>query len=444
MIDTKEFVARQIEERDIRFLRLWFTDLMGNLKSFAITPSDIDTALDEGIDFDGSAIDGVARPAQKTDMLAVPDPSTFQVLPWRPQTHGVARMFCDVRTPEGEPAPGDSRNILVRMMKRAADQGYYLNIGTEMEYFYFADATAPVPIDTGGYFDLTPLDNASDLRRETILMLEQMGVPVECSLHEEGPSQHEIDLHYADAVTAADSVMTARLVIKEIASAHNAHASFMPKPIEGEPGSALYMHQSLLNEDGNAFYDADDPSGMHLSSLAKSYIAGLLKYAPEYMLITNQYVNSYKRLVPGFGAPAFCTWGSRNRFTLVRVPRYKPNKDMSARVEIRSMDSAANPYLAFAATLAAGLAGIEEGLELPPALDRNPFELTRAQRAELGIRPLPSDLSRAVDAFEQSELMRDVLGDYAHAYLVRAKREEWEQFCCHVSSWEMDRYLSKL
>lgn len=444
MIDTIRYVNKQIEERDIRFIRLWFTDLLGNLKSFAITPSAVEEALVEGIGFDGSAIDGVKREDQKSDMLVFPDPSTFQVLPWRPQDKGVARMFCDIRTPEGVPSIGDSRHILMNVLKRGAEKGLILNAGTELEYFYFKDAAVPEPIDCGGYFDLTPLDNASDLRRETILTLEQMGVPVQSSLHEDAPSQHEIDLGFSDALSAADAVMTARLVVKEIASAHGVHASFMPKPLTGVSGSAMFVHESLLTEDGNAFYDANDPDGYGLSTLAKRYIAGILKYAPEFMLVTNQYVNSYKRLVTGFDAPTHISWGNRNRSTIVRIPRFKPSKEISARIQLRNADSAANPYLTLAVTFGAGLKGIEEELPLPAPVESDLFSMTPAQRAELGIDPLPTDLSRAVDAFEASDLMRDILGDYVHDYLVSTKRAEWEEYRSQVSRWEIDRYLSKL
>lgn len=444
MIDTIRYVNKQIEERDIRFIRLWFTDLLGNLKSFAITPSAVEEALVEGIGFDGSAIDGVKREDQKSDMLVFPDPSTFQVLPWRPQDKGVARMFCDIRTPEGVPSIGDSRHILMNVLKRGAEKGLILNAGTELEYFYFKDAAVPEPIDCGGYFDLTPLDNASDLRRETILTLEQMGVPVQASLHEDAPSQHEIDLGFSDALSAADAVMTARLVVKEIASAHGVHASFMPKPLTGVSGSAMFVHESLLTEDGNAFYDANDPDGYGLSTLAKRYIAGILKYAPEFMLVTNQYVNSYKRLVTGFDAPTHISWGNRNRSTIVRIPRFKPSKEISARIQLRNADSAANPYLTLAVTFGAGLKGIEEELPLPAPVESDLFSMTPAQRAELGIDPLPTDLSRAVDAFEASYLMRDILGDYVHDYLVSTKRAEWEEYRSQVSRWEIDRYLSKL
>lgn len=443
MIDTKQYVVKQIEERDIRFLRLWFVDVFGNLKNIAITPSDIDTAFEEGIGFDGSSIAGLAS-LNESDMLAHPDASTFQTLPWRPRNNGVARMFCDLLTPEGTPAPADSRHILMEMLKKAASMGYSVNVGTAVEYFCFKSATLPDPIDRGGYFDLAPLDDAADLRRDTVLTLEQMGVSVEYSHHESSPAQQEIDLRYCDALAAADAVVTARHVVKEAASAHGMHASFMPKPLEDHPGSAMHVHQSLFDGDGNAFFDADDPQGWGLSPVGKCYIAGLLKYAPEYALVTNQYVNSYKRFVDGMGAPLYATWGQANRSAMVRVPRYKPGKGSSTRVEIRSVDSAANPYLTLAVTLAAGLKGIEEGLALEAPATCDIFAMSDEQVAAAGYEPLPRDLSRAIDAFEKSDLMREVLGDAVHGYLVRVKRAEWEEYRAHVTSWEIDRYLAML
>lgn len=444
MIDTKQYVIKQIEERDIRFLRLWFTDIFGNLKNVAITPSDVEVAFEEGIGFDGSSVDGLAS-LHESDMLVHPDASTFQVLPWRPRNNGVARMFCDLLTPEGQPAKGDSRQVLLNVIRKASSMGYSVNIGTAIEYFCFKSSQSPDPIDQGGYFDLAPLDNAADLRRDTVLTLEQMGIPVEYSHHEAAPSQQEIDLRYCDALSAADAVMTARLVIKETAYAQGLHASFMPKPIEDQPGSAMHIHLSLFDENGrNAFFDEDDPDGNGLSQTAKHFIAGLLKYAPEYMLVTNQYVNSYKRLVSGFDSPIHVSWGSRNRSTMVRVPRYKPGKPSSTRVELRSVDSAANPYLAFAVTLGAGLKGIEEQLPLAAAVNDNIFALTPEELRERGLELLPSDLSRAVDAFEGSALMREILGDHVCDYLVASKRAEWEEYRRHVSEWDIKRYLARL
>ena len=444
MVDTRDFALKQIEERNIHFIRFWFTDLLGNLKSFSVTPSEVECAFEEGMGFDGSAIEGLSA-VQESDMLVRPDASTFQILPWRPKDNGVARMFCDIYDPEGNPCAADSRFILMNMVRKAADMGFQMNIGTELEYFYFRDSSAPVPIDQGGYFDLTPLDNASDLRRDTVLTLEQVGIPVEYSHHGSAPSQHEIDLRFTDPLSAADSVMTARLVVKEIATAQGVHASFMPKPLEGVAGSGMHVHQSLFTEDGeNAFHDPSDPEGFGLSPIAKHYIAGLLRYAPEFTLITNQYVNSYKRLVPGQAAPLFVSWGNRNRSTMVRIPRYKPNKPQSTRVELRSVDSAANPYLAFTVTLAAGLKGIEDELPLiaPSTADLSSVAAVCSQSRD--VPALPMTLGEAVEAFAASDLMREVLGEHVHGFLVENKRAEWEAYRAHVGSWELDRYLHAL
>ena len=357
----QDFVLKTVESRDVHFVRFWFTDVLGNMKSFAVVPGELESAFEEGMGFDASCIEGFSA-AQESDMLAVPDPSTFEILPWRPQANAVARMICDIRTPEGEPYAGDSRHVLERVVRRAAEDGYSFIVGPELEYFYFKDAEGTDVLDHGSYFDLTSLDSASDLRRDTVLTLEKMGIPVEYSHHEKGPSQHEIDLRYADALSMADAVMTYKQVVKEIAMKHGVYASFMPKPMADAPGNGMHVHQSLMDRSGNnVFFDPDDPSGYNLSATAKSYIAGLLKYAPEYTLVTNQYVNSYKRLQPGGEAPTCISWGARNRSTLVRIPGYRPNSESACRVELRSPDPAANPYLAFAVMLAAGLAGIAPG-----------------------------------------------------------------------------------
>ncbi len=436
----KDYVLRTMKERDIHFVRFWFTDVLGNLKSFAVTPSEIDTAFSEGMGFDGSSIEGFAR-IQESDMVAYPDASTFQVLPWRPDTDGVARMFCDIQTPDGEPYVGDPRFCLKRMTDKAADMGYTMYVGPELEYFYFEDAESTVPLDNGGYFDLTPLDAGSDLRRDTVLTLEKMGIPVEYSHHEVAPSQHEIDLRYCDATSMADAVMTYRLVVKEVAMSHGVHATFMPKPIAGENGSGMHVHQSLFTDKGNAFFDANDPEGFNLSTIAKQYIAGLLKYAPEFCLVTNQFVNSYKRLVPGYEAPVYVSWARRNRSAMVRVPMYKPGKENATRIELRSPDPAANPYLAFAVMLGAGLKGIEEKLELMPEASSNIFEMSPAELEAAGIKTLPGDMGHAIDLFEASDLMKEVLGEHTHAALVRNKRAEWDSYRTYVSSWERERYL---
>ncbi|MBF4510486.1 MAG: glutamine synthetase [Aeromicrobium sp.] len=441
----KDYVMRTIEERGIRFVRFWFTDVLGFLKSFAVTDTELEGAFEEGMGFDGSSIDGFTR-IQESDMVAFPDPTTFQALPWRcnGDTAGTGRMFCDVMNPDGTPFEGDPRYALKRVLAKAADMGYTMYVGPELEFFYFADSEGTEVLDKGGYFDLTPLDVASDLRRETVLTLEKLGIPVEYSHHEVAPSQHEIDLRYADALTMADNVMTYRLTVKEVAHKNGVYATFMPKPIQGENGSGMHVHQSLFTKDGNAMFDANDPDGYNLSAVGKSYIAGLLKYAPEFCAVTNQFVNSYKRLVPGYEAPVYVTWARRNRSAMVRVPMYKPGKEVATRVELRSPDPSANPYLAFAVMLGAGLKGIEEGLELMPEATNNIFHMTEDELADAGIKTLPKDLGEAIVAFEQSDLMKEVLGDHIHRFFVENKKKEWSEYVSYVSPWEQDKYLSIL
>ena len=441
----RDFVFKTIESRDVHFVRFWFTDVLGTMKSFAVIPSELEGAFETGMGFDGSCVEGFSHTTE-SDMLAFPDASTFQVLPWRPSSNAVARMFCSIRTPDGQPFEGDPRHVLIRTIEKASDMGYTFNVGPELEYFYFKDSEGTEPLDRGGYFDLTSLDSASDLRRDTVLTLEKMGIPVEYSHHENGPSQHEIDLRYADALSMADAVMTYKLVVKEIAMKHGVYASFMPKPMADAPGNGMHVHQSLFDFDGrNAFFDADDPMGYHLSKVAKHYIAGLLRYAPEFTLVTNQYVNSYKRLVVGGSAPSYISWAQRNRSTLVRIPGYRPDNELACRIEVRSPDPAANPYLAFAVMLAAGLRGIEEELELPdPIEDQDLFSLSRQELHEQGVGTLPDNLGEAVELFAASELMREVLGEHIHSYLVQTKRREWNDYQRYVSQWERDRYLAVL
>ena len=445
MSPDQEYVMQTIKARDVHFVRFWFTDVMGNMKSFAVSPGEVETAFSEGMGFDGSCIEGFAS-AEESDMLAFPDASTFQILPWRPDSNAVARMFCTIRTPDGEAFTGDPRRVLAGVVNKAADMGYEANLGPEVEYFYFKDAHGTEVLDHGGYFDLMSLDSATDLRRDTVLALERMGIPVEYSHHEEGPSQHEVDLRYSDAMSMADAVMTYKLVVKEIAALHGVYASFMPKPMSGRPGSGMHIHMSLFDDYGNnVFYDEADPMGYNLSATAKHYIAGLLKYAPEFCMLTNQYVNSYKRLIGGTAAPYSLTWGHRNRSTLVRIPGYRPTKENACRVELRNPDPACNPYLAFAAVLGAGLAGIEEGLELERPVDGlNLGAMTRQQLQAEGVSFLPRNLCEAVEAFEGSELMRSILGEHIHGYLVDQKRREWDEYVGQVSQWEIDRYLERL
>jgi glutamine synthetase len=436
---AKEQVLKMAKEHDVKFIRLWFTDILGVLKSFAITIDELETALDEGMGFDGSSIQGYAR-IDESDMVAKPDPTTFQLLPWRPKEKAVARMFADIYEPDGTPYKGDPRWVLKRNLKKAQDQGYTFNVGPELEYFYFKSPEGkPEPLDKGGYFDLIPLDYATDLRRETILSLEAMGIRVEYSHHEVAPSQHEIDLRYADALSMADNAMTYRLVVKEVALSHGVYASFMPKPIFGQNGSGMHTHQSLFKGDKNAFYDPKDE--FHLSKIARSYMAGILKHAKEISAITSQWVNSYKRLVPGYEAPVYIAWARRNRSSLVRVPMYKPGKEKATRIELRCPDPACNPYLAFAVMLAAGLKGIEKGYELPPPVEEDIFEMSEQQRIEHGIDALPGSLAEAIQYTEKSELVKETLGDHIFQKFIENKKIEWDQYRIHVSQYEIDKYL---
>ncbi len=438
MPKQEEYVLRTVEERGIRFIRLWFTDVLGFLKSFAITPAELETAFEEGMDFDGSSIEGFSR-VQESDMLARPDPTTFQILPWK-GSESVARMFCNIVMPDGEPFEGDPRSVLQRNLQRAADLGYTFYVGPELEYFYFADSgEEPRTLDRGGYFDLTPLDVSSEYRRHTITALEALGISVESSHHEVSPSQHELDLRQTDALAMADNLMTARLAVKEVALEHGIYATFMPKPIEAVDGSGLHLHLSLFEGDRNAFYDPGSPQG--LSRVARGFIAGLLHHAAPITAITNQWVNSYKRLVGGFDAPVYVAWARNNQSALVRVPSAKPGKPMSTRIEYRAPDPACNPYLAFSVILAAGLDGIEHGLELPPEITGNLFDLTDEERAAERVGRLPGTLAGALDAMEASELVAAALGEHLFEWFLRNKRREWDRYQRHVSRFELREYL---
>jgi glutamine synthetase len=434
-------VIQQCRDLDVKFIRLWFTDILGALKSAAITVDELEHAFADGVSFDGASIEGFAR-SDETDMAAVPDPSTFQLLPWRPREQAVARMFCDVRLPSGEPFDGDPRHVLKRVVERAARLGFTFYVSPEIEYFYFGDPHGTELLDAGGYFDLTPLDSGTDLRRETVLTLEEMGIPVAISHHEAAPSQHEIDLRHTDAFTMADSVMTYRLVVKEIARRHGVYATFMPKPRSELNGSAMHLQLSLFRGEENAFFDASD--ALHLSETARHFMAGLLRHAPELALLTNQWANSYKRLVPGFEAPTHVTWSPRNHSDLLRVPEHRPGLEGSTRVEYRAPDAACNPYLALAGVLAAGLEGIEREYALPPAVESDAARLTPAERAARGIEALPGSLGDAIDRFEDSTLLRAALGNHIFDSLVRNKRHEWNEYRSQVSDWEVRRYLGVL
>ena len=443
----QDYVLRTVEERGIRLVWLWFTDVLGFLKSFAVTSEELEQAFDEGIGFDGSAIEGFAR-VQESDMLARPEASTFQIMPTtEPGDGGVARMFCDIYTPDGRPFWGDPRYVLRRNLERAAERGFTFYVHPEMEFFLFKDQTAATPIDAGGYFDLTPLDVTQELRRDTISVLERMGIPVEFSHHEVAPSQHEIDLRHADALTMADSIMSFRLVVKEMAAKRGMYASFMPKPSTELPGNGMHTHLSLFEGDQNAFHDSSDE--YHLSKVAKAFLAGLLVHAREITAVTNQWVNSYKRLITGRGypvteAPVYVCWGRHNRSALIRVPMYKPRKDQSTRIELRSPDPACNPYLAFSVMLAAGLKGIDEAYDLPAEAQDNIYEMSETERRARGIVRLPDDLNAALAEMEASELVAETLGEEVFEYLLRNKRNEWDQYKEYVSPYEVERYLPVL
>jgi glutamine synthetase len=437
-----EWVLNQCRDLNGSFIRLWFTDVLGILKSFAITPNELETALAEGMGFDGSSIEGFAR-IEESDMIAFPDPNTFALLPWRPQDGAVARMVCDIRRSDGKPYEGDPRYALRRMLQKSNKMGYSFYVGPELEYFYFKDNSSALGVlDRGGYFDLTPQNLAVDMRRQTVQMLRCMGIEVEYSHHEVAPSQHEIDLRYADALSMADYTMTYRQCVKEVAARNGVYATFMPKPLFDENGSGMHTHQSLLKGDKNAFFDRND--SYHLSKVAKSYIAGLLKHAQEYCAVIAQWVNSYKRLVPGFEAPCYICWGRRNRSAMVRVPVYKPGKERATRAELRSPDPACNPYLAFAVMLGAGLKGIEEGYELPDPVERDVYSLTDKERAELHIESLPRDLGHAIDCCESSALVREALGDHIFEKFVENKKIEWDRHRVRVTAYELDEYLPLL
>lgn len=437
---TKEEVLKLAKKEQVQFVRLWFTDILGFLKSFAITIDELEGALEDGMGFDGSSIEGFAR-IDESDMIAKPDPNTLVILPWRARGEGnVARMFCDIYTPEGKPFEGDPRYILKRNLEKAHTLGFTFYVGPELEYFYFQDAKDTKVLDEGGYFDLTPRDVASDLRRETVLSLQAMGIQVEYSHHEVAPSQHEIDLRYKEALTMADSVMTYRLVVKEIALKNGVYATFMPKPIFGINGSGMHTHQSLFKGDKNAFFDAADKT-THLSKLARHYIAGLLKHAPEITLVTNQWVNSYKRLVPGYEAPIYISWARRNRSDLIRIPEYKKGKEKSTRVELRSPDPAANPYLAFSAMLAAGLEGVRKEYKLPAPVEENVYKMSCEERKNRGIDTLPSNLYAAIEVAENSAILKECLGDHVFNSLIENKKIEWDDYRSKVTDYELNRYL---
>jgi glutamine synthetase len=435
---TVEDVFRVVKDKEISFIQIWFADILGVLKSFSIRPSELEEAMTEGMGFDGSSIEGFAR-IEESDMIAKPDPTTFQILPWRPEDRPVARMFCDILQPDGSPYPGDCRYALKRMLAKAAEKGYTHYLGPELEYFYFKDSTCTEILDEGGYFDSPPLDMANDLRRHTIFGLERMGVRIEYSHHEVAASQHEIDMRYDEGLAMADKTMTLRATVKAIAMLNGVYATFMPKPIFGINGSGMHTHQSLFKGNKNAFYDAKDQ--YHLSAEGKSYIAGLLKHAREITGICSQWVNSYKRLVPGYEAPVYVAWARRNRSALVRVPMYKPGKEAATRCEYRAPDPACNPYLAFAVMLAAGLKGIEHKYPLAEPVEQDIYHLSEAERSRLGIQELPGSLAEAVAEVEKSAVVKEALGEHIFNKFLENKKIEWDRFRTHVSVYEVERYL---
>ncbi|WP_435741714.1 glutamine synthetase family protein [Nocardioides sp. SYSU DS0663] len=438
----EDFVLRALEERDVRFVRLWFTDVLGFLKSVAVAPAELEGAFDEGIGFDGSAIEGFAR-VYEADMLAKPDASTFQILPWRGEGPSAARMFCDIEMPDGSPSYADPRHVLKRTLSRAADRGFTFYTHPEIEFYLFKNTPEageePVPVDRSGYFDHTAQSKGADFRREAISMLESMGISVEFSHHEGGPGQQEIDLRYADALTTADNIMTFRTVIREVALGQDIWASFMPKPYTTHPGSGMHTHVSLFEGDQNAFYEAG--AQYQLSRTGRQFIAGVLRHAPEISVVTNQWVNSYKRMMFGSEAPSYICWGHNNRSAMIRVPMYKPNKGQSTRIEIRTIDAACNPYLAYAVVLAAGMKGIEEDYELPREAEDDVWSLSERERNALGIDPLPKNLNDAISIAERSELLAETLGEQVFDFFLRNKRSEWDEYRGQVSAFERDRML---
>jgi glutamine synthetase len=433
-------ILQRVEAENIEFVRFWFTDIFGVLKSFAVGRDELTDAFEQGMGFDGSSITGFNR-IEESDMIAMPDPSTFKLLPWRGDEHKVGRVFCDVLKPGGEPYEGDPRHVMRRALARAKDMGFdHYYLGPELEFFLFRDDQGTEVLDKGGYFDLTTLDVASDFRRDVVFTLRDLGIPVEYTHHEVGPSQHEIDMRFADGLDMADNTMTYRIAVKEVAMAHGCYATFMPKPLFGENGSGMHTHQSLFQGDTNAFYDADDE--YFLSDTAKSFIAGQLRHARELSALFAPSVNSYKRLVPGYEAPVYIAWSRRNRSALVRVPVYHPGKEKATRAELRCPDPSCNPYLTFAALLQAGLEGIEKGYELQPPMERNLYDITEEERAELGVGHLPETLGEALDDMERSEVVKNALGDHIFSRYIDLKREEWTDYRVQVTAWELDRYLA--
>jgi glutamine synthetase len=439
--DAKEKVYRKIKEQNVKFIRMWFTDILGFLKSFSVRVEELDRAFEEGLGFDGSSVEGFVR-IDESDMIARPDPATYSIVPWRPMDHATAKMFCDIHWPDGRPFEGDPRYVLKQNLRKAAEKGFTCNVGPELEYFYFKSEEEVIPLDRGGYFDVTPPNIASEFRRQTIITLEQMGISVEYAHHEVAPSQHEIDLRYTDALTMADQVMTYRIAVKEVAQRHGVYATFMPKPVARINGSGMHVHISLFKGDRNAFFDKDDV--YHLSKTAKCFLAGLLKHIPEITVVNNQWINSYKRLIPGYEAPVYITWARRNRSDLIRIPEYQPGREKATRMELRSPDPACNPYLCFSVILAAGLKGIEKGYPLPEPSEENVYEMKPEERAKKGIKTLPGSLAEAIEIAEGSKLLKEALGDHVFDSFIKNKKIEWDLYRTAVTDFELKRYLPLL
>jgi len=440
-VKTNKDVFKQIKEHKVRYIRLWFTDVLGFLKGFTITINELPRALEDGMGFDGSSIEGFAR-IEESDMIARPDPTTFAILPWESKEQPVARMICDIYKPDGKPFEADPRYVLKKNLQRASKLGFTYNVGPELEYFYFNNPNNTIILDKGGYFDLTPLDVAQNVRNETVSALEDLGIIVEYSHHEVASSQHEIDLRYNDAMTMADNVMTYRLVVKEIAQSKGLHATFMPKPVFGINGSGMHVHQSLFKGSKNAFFDVKDK--YHLSETGKWFTAGLLKHSREITSITSQWINSYKRLVPGYEAPVYICWAQMNRSALIRVPMYKPGKEKATRIEYRSPDPACNPYLAFSIMLAAGLEGMKNKYKLPAPANDNIYHMSEAEREKAGINSLPEDLLEAIKITEHSKVVKECFGEKLFEYFIRNKKMEWNEYKAQVTQYEIDKYLPTL
>ena len=435
---TREDVMKVVKEKNVSFIQFWFTDVLGMLKSFAITPNELEMGMSEGMGFDGSSIEGFAR-IEESDMVAMPDPTTFRMLPWRPNDRPVARMFCDIVKPDQTPYEGDPRYVLKKLLQKIKEKGYTFNVGPELEYFYFKSKTELEPLDEGGYFDSRPLDMAADLRRETIFALQEMGIDVEYSHHEVAPSQHEIDLRYDEALSMSDKTMTYRIVVKEIARQQGCYATFMPKPIFGINGSGMHVHQSLFQGERNLFFDENDQ--YHLSKMAKRYIAGIMKHAREIIVVTNQWVNSYKRMVPGYEAPVYISWARHNRSAMIRVPMYKPGKESATRIEFRAPDPACNPYLAFAVMLAAGLEGIENEYQIPEPIEEDIYKMSEKEKKKKRIQTLPGNLYEAILEVEKSKLVKKALGEHIFNKFLQNKKIEWDNYRTHVSRYEIEKYM---